>query len=67
MFLIEADRVLKPGGYFVLHGSSLSTKKGSMDSPIEEFTQKICWTFIAQQEETFIWQKTNDAQCYSSG
>ncbi|KAI3516583.1 hypothetical protein L1887_15504 [Cichorium endivia] len=66
LFLIEADRVLKPGGYFVLHGSSLSTKKGSMASPIEEFTRKICWTFIAQQEDTFIWQKTTDSQCYSS-
>ncbi|KAF5757783.1 putative S-adenosyl-L-methionine-dependent methyltransferase [Helianthus annuus] len=67
MFLIEADRILKPGGYFVLHGSSLSTKQGSMAKPIEELTQKICWTFIAQQEETFIWQKTIDPQCYSSG
>ncbi|KAJ9554193.1 hypothetical protein OSB04_018238 [Centaurea solstitialis] len=66
LLLIEADRILKPGGYFVLHGSSLSTKKGSMASPIEEFARKICWTFLAQQEETFIWQKTIDAQCYSS-
>nr|XP_043608065.1 probable methyltransferase PMT5 [Erigeron canadensis] len=66
MFLIEANRILKPGGYFVLHGTSLSTNKGSMPSPIEEFTRKICWTLMAQQEETFIWQKTTDAQCYSS-
>ncbi|KAM0015102.1 putative S-adenosyl-L-methionine-dependent methyltransferase [Helianthus debilis subsp. tardiflorus] len=66
LLLIEADRILKPGGYFVLHGSSLSTKKGSMASPIEEFARKICWTFVAQQEETFIWQKTVDPQCYLS-
>nr|GEW09856.1 reverse transcriptase domain-containing protein [Tanacetum cinerariifolium] len=38
-----------------------------MASPIEAFTQKINWTLIAQQEETFVWQKTTDAQCYSSG
>ncbi|KAI3502514.1 hypothetical protein L1887_30625 [Cichorium endivia] len=61
MFLIEADRILKPGGYFVLHRTSL--EKGN---PIEEFTQKICWTLIGQQEETFIWQKTSDPECYSS-
>ncbi|GKF23542.1 probable methyltransferase PMT5, partial [Tanacetum coccineum] len=67
IFLIEVDRILKPGGYFVLHSSSLSTKQGSMASPIEAFTQKICWTLIAQQEETFVWQKTTDAQCYASG
>ncbi|KAI3729242.1 hypothetical protein L6452_17895 [Arctium lappa] len=66
LFLIEADRILKPGGYFVLHGTSLSMKKGSMASPIEEFTRNICWKLIAQQEETFIWQKTTDIQCYLS-
>ncbi|KAI3816635.1 hypothetical protein L1987_16338 [Smallanthus sonchifolius] len=67
LLLIEADRILKPGGYFVLHGNSLSTKKGSMANPIEEFARKICWNFIAQQEETFIWQKTVDPQrCLSS-
>nr|GEV99457.1 probable methyltransferase PMT5 [Tanacetum cinerariifolium] len=66
IFLIEVDQILKPGGHFVLHGSSLSTKQGSMASPIEAFTQKICWTHIVQQE-TFVWQKTTDEQCYSSG
>ncbi|CAK7326187.1 unnamed protein product [Dovyalis caffra] len=73
MFLIEVDRVLKPGGYFVLtspasnpHGSSLSTKKRSTLTPIEEFTEKICWSLIAQQDETFIWQKTVDVYCYKS-
>ncbi|KAD0520630.1 hypothetical protein E3N88_44132 [Mikania micrantha] len=63
MFLIEANRILKPGGYFVLHGTSLSTNSGSM---IEGFARKICWTLIGRQEETFIWQKTTNPQCYSS-
>ncbi|XP_076948404.1 putative methyltransferase PMT5 [Bidens hawaiensis] len=63
MLLIEVNRILKPGGYFVLHGTSLSTKEGSM---IEGFVPKICWTLIGRQEETFIWQKTTDSQCYSS-
>lgn len=73
MFLIEVDRLLKPGGYFVLtsptsrpHGSSQSTKKGSMFTQIEEIAQKICWSLLAQQEETIIWQKTMDVQCYTS-
>ncbi|KAK3042324.1 hypothetical protein RJ639_002370, partial [Escallonia herrerae] len=73
MFLIEVDRVLKPGGYFVLtsptsrqHGSSAGSKKGIMSNQIEELAQKICWSLLAQQEETFIWQKTIDAECYTS-
>lgn len=73
LFLIEVDRMLKPGGYFVLtsqisrqYGSSVNPKKGSMSTPIEEFAQKVCWNLLAEQEETFIWQKTTDASCYTS-
>ncbi|KAK8657547.1 hypothetical protein V6N13_035778 [Hibiscus sabdariffa] len=73
MFLIEFDRLLKPGGYFVItspisksHGRATNKKKRSMLTPLAEFTEKICWSLIAQQDETFIWRKTADAHCYSS-
>ncbi|MCD7470632.1 hypothetical protein HAX54_010615 [Datura stramonium] len=74
LFLIEIDRVLKPGGYFVLtspttrqqQDSSTSAKKESMSTPLEEFTKKLCWSLLGQQEETFIWKKTVNSQCYSS-
>ncbi|RZB42132.1 putative methyltransferase PMT5 [Glycine soja] len=72
MFLVEVDRVLKPGGYFVLtsptsrpQGSSRE-KKRIMANPIEGLTQQLCWTLLAQQDETFIWQKTADIDCYAS-
>ncbi|MBA0743982.1 hypothetical protein Gogos_006627, partial [Gossypium gossypioides] len=42
------------------------SKKRSMLTPLAQFTEKICWSLIAQQDETFIWQKTADAHCYSS-
>ncbi|WCJ22129.1 S-adenosyl-L-methionine-dependent methyltransferases superfamily protein [Euphorbia peplus] len=67
--LIEVDRVLKPGGYFVLTSpmsKPLNTKKISTLRLIEELTEKLCWSLIAQQDETFIWQKTADVQCYKS-
>ncbi|RWR91935.1 putative methyltransferase PMT5 [Cinnamomum micranthum f. kanehirae] len=71
--LIEVDRVLKPGGYFVLtspaskpQGASTSAKNKIMFTPIEEFAQKICWSLLAQQDETLVWQKTADVSCYSS-
>ncbi|KAL0358158.1 UNVERIFIED_CONTAM: putative methyltransferase PMT5 [Sesamum calycinum] len=68
MFLIEVDRVLKPGGYFVLTSprSRQRASKGKIPTPFEEFTQKLCWNLVAQQEETFIWQKTTDSRCYVS-
>ncbi|KAL3367708.1 hypothetical protein AABB24_008853 [Solanum stoloniferum] len=73
LFLIEIDRLLKPGGYFVLtspttqqQDGTTSTKKGITSSSLEGFTKKLCWPLLAQQEETFIWQKTADSQCYTS-
>ncbi|KAF9625083.1 hypothetical protein IFM89_017913 [Coptis chinensis] len=46
-FLIEADSVLKPGGYFVLtsptskpQGSSLNAKKKNVFSPVEDLPRK---------------------------
>lgn len=73
MLLLEVDRVLKPGGYFVLtspslksEGSSVNKKKRTMFTPLEMITQEICWSLLAQQDETFVWQKTSDVHCYSS-
>ncbi|XP_058009973.1 probable methyltransferase PMT5 isoform X2 [Hevea brasiliensis] len=73
ILLIEVDRVLKPGGYFVLtlptskpHGSALNSKRRNRVTLIEELAEKICWTLLSQQEETFVWQKTVDVNCYKS-
>ncbi|KAI9124818.1 hypothetical protein K1719_004145 [Acacia pycnantha] len=75
LFLIEVDRVLKPGGYFVLtsptsrpmrSSSQVNLIKRIMLNPLEGLTQKLCWTLLAQQDETFIWQKTADTKCYKS-
>uniref|UniRef100_A0A0D6QZ87 Methyltransferase n=1 Tax=Araucaria cunninghamii TaxID=56994 RepID=A0A0D6QZ87_ARACU len=72
-FLIEADRVLKPGGYFVwtspltnLQGAMLSAGNQKKWKFVEDFTQRICWDLLSQQDETVVWQKTKDKNCYSS-
>ena len=73
LFLIEVNRVLKPGGYFVLTSPttrrqerSLRLKKRYVLTPLEELTQQLCWTLLAHQDETYIWQKTADVDCYTS-
>jgi len=70
---MEVDRVLKPGGYFVLNstpsrsqGRSSKMKRRNMLKPMEELTQQLCWTLLAQLDETFIWKKTADVNCYAS-
>ncbi|CAH2045603.1 unnamed protein product, partial [Thlaspi arvense] len=73
MLLLEVDRVLKPGGYFVLtsptnkaQGNLPESKKTSISTRVDELSKKICWSLTAQQDETFLWQKTADSGCYSS-
>ncbi|VVB03981.1 unnamed protein product [Arabis nemorensis] len=73
MLLLEVDRVLKPGGYFVLtsptnkaQGNLPDTKKTSISTRVDELSKKICWSLTAQQDETFLWQKTAKSNCYSS-
>ncbi|CAN6859297.1 unnamed protein product [Brassica oleracea] len=73
MLLLEVDRVLKPGGYFVLtsptnkaQGNLPDTKKTSISTRVNELSKKICWSLTGQQDETFLWQKTVDSSCYSS-
>ncbi|ESQ32986.1 hypothetical protein EUTSA_v10003873mg [Eutrema salsugineum] len=73
MLLLEVDRVLKPGGYFVLtsptnkaQGNLPDTKKTSISTRVNELSKKICWSLTAQQDETYLWQKTADSDCYSS-
>lgn len=64
MFLIEVDRLLKPGGYFVLNSPAGRAKTSSV-TRITLLTEKICWSLLAQEEDTFVWQKTADSQCYT--
>ncbi|XP_047154972.1 probable methyltransferase PMT5 [Vigna umbellata] len=73
IFLVEVDRVLKPGGYFVLtstlsrsDGSSSKMKSRNMLNPMKELAQQLCWTLLSQHDELFIWQKTSDVNCYAS-
>ncbi|KAJ1393937.1 S-adenosyl-L-methionine-dependent methyltransferase, partial [Sesbania bispinosa] len=44
----------------------ITGEKETMLNPMEELTQQLCWTLLAQQDETFIWQKTADVDCYAS-
>ncbi|KAI4388728.1 hypothetical protein MLD38_001033 [Melastoma candidum] len=74
-FLIEADRVLKPGGYFVwtspitnAHNIRNKAGKGILKRWmfIHDFAEGLCWELLSQQDETVVWKKTSKKSCYSS-
>ncbi|EOA33524.1 hypothetical protein CARUB_v10019895mg [Capsella rubella] len=69
LLLVEIDRVLKPGGYFVW--TSPLTNPRNKDhlkrwNFVHDFAESICWKLLSQQDETVVWKKTIKTKCYSS-
>ncbi|PKA46496.1 putative methyltransferase PMT17 [Apostasia shenzhenica] len=79
LFLIEVDRVLRPGGYWILSGPPIHWKKyyqgwertqedlkQEQDS-IEEVAKRICWKKVIEKEDLAVWQKPiNHRECIES-
>ncbi|XP_062097753.1 probable pectin methyltransferase QUA2 [Humulus lupulus] len=73
MLLIEVDRVLKPGGYFVwtspltnvqtYHRNKENQKRWNF---VHDFAEGLCWEMLSQQDETVVWKKTSKKKCYSA-
>ncbi|CAN0889933.1 Probable pectin methyltransferase QUA2 [Linum grandiflorum] len=69
IYLIEVDRVLRPGGYFVWTSPLTNAhNKETLQrwSFIRKFAENICWVLLSQEEETVVWRKTTKKNCYSS-
>lgn len=57
--LLEVDRLLKPGGYFVL----TSNTSGRLPVAAED----LCWRMLSQPtDETIVWKKPTNVDCYGS-
>ncbi|XP_044478668.1 probable methyltransferase PMT19 [Mangifera indica] len=76
LYLMEIDRVLRPGGYWVLSGPPISWKtnyKGwerdakdleNEQINLEDLTKKLCWKKIGERGPIAVWQKpTNHVHC----
>ncbi|KAG0476746.1 hypothetical protein HPP92_013118 [Vanilla planifolia] len=76
LYLLEIDRVLRPGGFWVLSGPPINWRnmyKGWERTPedleaeqigIEDVAKKICWKKIAEKAPIAVWRKpTNHNHC----
>ncbi|KAL0397852.1 UNVERIFIED_CONTAM: putative methyltransferase PMT15 [Sesamum calycinum] len=76
LYLIEVDRVLRPGGYWILSGPPVNWQnhwKGwnrtredldSEQNGIESVARSLCWKKLVQRNDLAIWQKaTNHLHC----
>ncbi|KAI4383095.1 hypothetical protein MLD38_008973 [Melastoma candidum] len=80
MYLIELDRVLRPGGYWVLSGPPINwkihyhgwnrTKEDlrTEQSRIESLAANLCWKKLVEKDDIAIWQKPiNHLHCKVNG
>ncbi|XP_071918169.1 probable methyltransferase PMT18 [Coffea arabica] len=79
LYLIEVDRVLRPGGYWILSGPPIRWKKywrgwersqedlkQEQDS-IEDVAKHLCWKKVIEKEDLAVWQKPiNHVECIKS-
>ncbi|KAF8377326.1 hypothetical protein HHK36_030702 [Tetracentron sinense] len=73
ILLVEVDRVLKPGGYFVWTSPLTNTQRSFRNKEnqkkwniVRNFAESICWDMLSQQDETVVWKKTSKKGCYAS-
>ncbi|KAI3793038.1 hypothetical protein L1987_35650 [Smallanthus sonchifolius] len=69
VYLIEVDRVLRPGGYWILSGPPINWQKhwkgwertkedlNEEQTRIEKVAKSLCWKKLAQKGDLAIWQK----------
>ncbi|KAF5184518.1 S-adenosyl-l-methionine-dependent methyltransferases superfamily protein [Thalictrum thalictroides] len=79
MYLIEVDRVLRPGGYWILSGPPINWKKywrgwersqedlKQEQDAIEDVAKHLCWKKVIEKNDLSIWQKPiNHIECVES-
>lgn len=69
VYLIEVDRVLRPGGYWILSGPPINWQKyykgwertkedlNEEQKQIERVAKSLCWKKVVQKGDLSIWQK----------
>lgn len=79
IYLIEVDRVLRPGGYWILSGPPIRWKKywrgwertqedlKQEQDAIEDVAKRLCWRKVVEKNDLSIWQKpVNHVNCIKS-
>ncbi|CAA0840474.1 Probable pectin methyltransferase QUA2 [Striga hermonthica] len=73
IYLIEVDRLLRPGGYFVWTDPVTNSQRSLRNkdnlkrwNTVRLLTESLCWEMLPQQDETVVWKKTNKEKCYST-
>ncbi|CAJ1952669.1 unnamed protein product [Sphenostylis stenocarpa] len=76
LYLNEIDRILRPGGYWILSGPPIRWKKywkgwertkedlNEEQTKIENVAKSLCWNKLVEKDDIAIWQKAkNHLEC----
>ncbi|KAJ8770183.1 hypothetical protein K2173_011518 [Erythroxylum novogranatense] len=55
-YLIEVDRILRPGGYWILSGPPINWRNDEQ-TRIENVAKSLCWKKFVEKGDIAIWQK----------
>lgn len=72
IILLELDRLLKPGGFFVwsfqvpMPSESLPEKHEQDWQVNKDMASNICWSIVLEAPQTIMWRKAANQSCYSS-
>ncbi|KAK4277922.1 hypothetical protein QN277_015841 [Acacia crassicarpa] len=67
MWLLEVNRILRAGGYFVWAAQPVYKHEEILEEQWEEMlnlTTRLCWKFLKKDGYIAIWQKPSDNSCY---
>ncbi|XVF53245.1 hypothetical protein PTKIN_Ptkin05aG0084200 [Pterospermum kingtungense] len=79
LYLAEVDRILRPGGYWILSGPPIHWKKywrgwertqedlKQEQDAIEDVAKRLCWKKVIEKNDLSVWQKPiNHIECIKS-
>eukprot|EP01018_Ginkgo_biloba_P018085 Gb_15434 [translate_table: standard] len=78
VYLLEIDRVLRPGGFWVLSGppvnyenhwqgwnTTIEEQKSNFDA-LKDLLRNMCYKLYNKKDDIVVWQKPLDNHCYDS-
>lgn len=72
ILILELDRILRPGGYFIWtsplvdSAEALSSNNEQDGNSRRDLASRLCWSFWSQSDQTVVWKKTMNHSCYFS-
>ncbi|KAH0681320.1 hypothetical protein KY284_022405 [Solanum tuberosum] len=69
ILLLEVNRMLRAGGYFIWAAEPVHKHEENLFAPLkemEDLTQRLCWELLKKEGDIYIWRKPLNNSCYLS-